>query len=100
MSKKLTDLDISLRNITYYEANKQYVERNACILKAMSQAMLMDYQTWFNIDPEEGIDWPVAYILLPTGQVSWHLNNTDRQKWDGHDVQTKYDRVNTYVTGE
>lgn len=53
-------------------------------------------------DPE----WPVAYIDLPTGQVSWHIAPDDMylfshlpqsqglRVWDEHDTPEKYRRLN------
>lgn len=46
----------------------------------------------------------VVYIELPTGQVSWHIHNSEvglfshlkecpPRKWDGHTMQEKYDRL-------
>ena len=55
-----------------------------------------------------GEDWDPAWrtlvcIDLPTGQVSWHIHDRDvglvaglpayEGKWDGHDTQEKYLRV-------
>jgi hypothetical protein len=34
----------------------------------------------------------VAYIELPTGQVSWHLPG-HQAGWDGHSTGVKYERV-------
>lgn len=52
-----------------------------------------------NDDP----DWPVVFIELPTGQVSWHISlsdldlfqhvNTGDMVWDGHDTSEKYRRL-------
>ena len=55
-----------------------------------------------NADPDAP-DWPVIYITLPTGQVSWHISPGDMDlfrhvrvgsaEWDGHDVVEKYRRL-------
>lgn len=52
---------------------------------------------------EDGVVWPVVYITLPTGQVSWHISPSDLdlfkhvaygdEKWDGHTTEEKYRRL-------
>ncbi len=53
-------------------------------------------------DPNE-TGWPVLYLQLPTGQVSWHIAPGDldlfshvligHATWDGHDNDEKYRRL-------
>lgn len=49
-------------------------------------------------------DWMwIVYIELPTGQVSWHMHDSEVQmfnhlrvqenKWDGHNTERKYERL-------
>jgi hypothetical protein len=55
-----------------------------------------------NADPDEP-DWPVLFVSLPTGQVSWHIAPDDMDlfehvpvgtaEWDRHDVMEKYQRL-------
>lgn len=58
---------------------------------------------WDYTDPEYP-DWPIVYIDLPTGQVSWHISpedwwvcaNIPRRHgaiWDGHSTDEKYGRI-------
>lgn len=46
----------------------------------------------------------IVYIQLPTGQVSWHIHDSDLEnfshlrtdldeKWDGHSTDEKYNRL-------
>lgn len=59
-----------------------------------------------NADPKEP-DWPVLFIDLPTGQVSWHIAPADMDlfrhvpvgnaEWDGHDVVEKYNRLDAHT---
>ncbi len=59
-----------------------------------------------NADPGEP-DWPVLYLSLPTGQVSWHIAPADMDlfrhvpigtaTWDGHDVIEKYNRLDAHT---
>lgn len=56
-------------------------------------------------DPEPNFNSAV-YISLPTGQVSWHIRDDERDEffthlarqeeygWDGHDTEEKYRRLN------
>jgi hypothetical protein len=57
-------------------------------------------------DPNEP-DWPVLFVTLPTGQVSWHVSPDDldlfdhvtvgHATWDGHSTDEKNDRIRRYV---
>ncbi len=49
-------------------------------------------------DPEEP-DWPVAFIELPTGQISYHLEPHDIA-WDKHTTEEKQIRILNYVANE
>ncbi len=54
-------------------------------------------------------DWRwVVYIDLPTGQVSWHIHDSELpnfshlpqhqgRRWDGHTVAEKYARLNNHI---
>jgi hypothetical protein len=56
---------------------------------------------------EDGVTWPIVYIELPTGQVSWHISDVDLDlfshvpyrdiKWDGHNTSEKYRRLDAYT---
>jgi hypothetical protein len=61
------------------------------------------YPSSIGTDPAEP-DWPVVYITLPTGQVSWHFSPDDQDllfgvprddntRWDGHTTDEKYRRI-------
>lgn len=76
------------RNDTNYE------ERYSMVIMAVGSALQAGYPAGFRIDPDEP-EWPVAYIELPTGQVSWHMP-AHKYTWDGHDVPTKYERCRVY----
>ena len=65
--------------------------------------------------PEEDKDWEddwrwVVYIQLPTGQVSWHIHDSELPlfdhlpahqgvKWDGHDNSLKWLRTSLVPAG-
>lgn len=78
--------------------DEQYEARYVVMLLAMTMAYVAGFDAGFRIDPAEP-DWPVAYIELPTGQVSWHTP-AHKQAWDGHTTAEKYDRIRRYIAGE
>lgn len=65
------------------------------------------YPSCVGVDEREP-EWPVIYILLPSGdQVSWHVSSADmdlfahvkegQMQWDGHDTEEKYRRLDRYT---
>lgn len=74
---------------------EKYDERNAAVVLCVGYAMRAGYEAGFRIDEEEAA-WPVAFIELPTGQVSWHLPEFPLE-WDGHQREEKYRRVKEFV---
>lgn len=83
--------------------DKQYYYdmRNNRIYDAVYYARLAGLKAGFCIHTpvtdiiEKGWDYRwgvVAYIELPTGQVSWHIESPDIQ-YDGHNYQDKHDRI-------
>jgi hypothetical protein len=63
-------------------------------------------------DPNEP-EWPVIYMAAPTGQLSWHLSQSDldlfphvpvvepddpRAQWDGHTTHEKYLRIGRLIS--
>jgi hypothetical protein len=89
---RMLALAVTLKKIE--ENDQNYQTRYGLVLKAMLQAQQIGYPTGIRIDPQEP-EWPVAYIELPTGQVSWHMPPHEKA-WDGHDTPTKYDRIDDY----
>lgn len=77
------------------EHDTDYTARYALVLWAVSVAVDEGLRAGFRCDPSEP-QWPVAYIELPTGQVSWHLPQ-HQLAWDGHDTPTKYARCRAYI---
>lgn len=61
----------------------------------------------YRADPDAP-DWPVIFITLPTGQVSWHINPADIDlfahvtvgtgTWDGHSTEEKYARLDAHTS--
>lgn len=84
-----------LSGIRVMEDAKEYDSRNLLVMAAVATALAEDIVAGYRIDPSEP-DWPVAYIELPTGQVSWHIEQ-HKKSWDGHDTAEKYRRVAAYL---
>lgn len=89
--------------ITGTETDVVYRERHHVIahLAAIYPAVMV-----LNADQDEP-DWPVLFLELPTGQVSWHIAPADMDlfrhvpigttQWDGHDVAEKYRRLDEHT---
>lgn len=75
--------------------DEDYDLRYGAVLMAVAVAQHAKFSAGFRIDPTEP-EWPVAYIELPTGQVSWHLPQHPIA-WDGHDTAEKYRRCREYA---
>lgn len=72
-----------------------YDLRNALVIKAVYHAQMSKVAlAGFRIDPRDA-DWPVAFIVLPQGQVSWHIPAFS-VPWDGHSTEEKYKRVEAF----
>ena len=82
-------LKLALENDTNYD--QRYKE----VIEVMYYAMSCGYQVGIRIDPSEP-EWPVVYIELPTGQVSWHMPQHNKE-WDGHSTEEKVDRVKRFI---
>ena len=80
-----------------------YTERAQCVIAVARAARALGCRVGFALDPVSGPGWPVLFVDLPTGQVSWHLTVADRDRaldigpypgtWDGHTTDEKYARL-------
>lgn len=84
-----------LKKCILYDAD--YERRYKCVLGAMDLAAQYGYKTGYRIDLAEP-EWPVAFIELPTGQISWHMPQFP-DAWDGHTTEQKFERIAEYVLG-
>lgn len=75
--------------------DEAYDRRYGLVLDAMALAHRLKLQAGVRIDPED-TEWPVAFIELPTGQVSWHIP-PHPVEWDGHTTEEKYNRIRGFV---
>lgn len=88
------------------QKNGAYSERNKCVALIAHLARLLDWAS--GTRQHEGTepwddDWrTVVFIDLPTGQISWHLQDAEKPlvadlphyegTWDGHSTEEKYRR--------
>lgn len=82
------------KHIQTLDQCKIYEARNREIIRAVHWALVTGYQAGFRFDPAEP-ERPVAFIELPTGQVSWHLAQHP-VAWDGHTTEQKHERIAAY----
>lgn len=75
-------------------AAERYAERNRLVLELLGAAMALGMNAGVAFDPNTPT-WPVVYVDLPTGQVSWHVAPYVG-KYDGHTTALKYDRCRAY----
>ncbi len=82
--------------------NALYTERNMCVALIARMAQALGFNVGIREDPENS--WPIVFVDLPAGQVSWHIPADEvrmhfpelplyDKPWDGHDTQEKYRRV-------
>jgi hypothetical protein len=76
------------------EADQDYARRYPLVLQAMTAAVQVGYAAGVGLDPNEP-DWPVVYIELPTGQVSWYMP-AHPVPYDGHSTAEKHQRIADY----
>lgn len=74
-----------------------YTVRYPLVFRALALAPQAGFLAGVRVDEKEQ-EWPVAYIELPTGQVSWHVPQ-HLMEWDGHTTEAKYDRIRRWVNG-
>jgi len=91
--------DKKLESDTLQEA---YLDRNQAVQLVAILAKLVGYPVGMKRDDA----WPIIYIQLPTGQVSWHLPLSqvrvakiadDEFSWDGHSLDEKRQRIEQYL---
>lgn len=84
------------------QKNYAYEERNM-LVSALSK-LFPSYLAEHQEDEDWEDDWRnIVFIELPTGQVSWHIHDSElkffshleyqENKWDGHNTKEKYRRL-------
>jgi hypothetical protein len=85
-----------------------YEERQKCISLIARMAIALGLTAGLGKHEESDLSWEkdwcnIVYIDLPSGQVSWHIHDSDLplfsflpsydRPWDGHSTEEKYNRV-------
>ena len=84
-----------------------YLDRNMAVQAFALLAQKAGYTVGVKEDPKNP-EWPILYIDLPTGQVSWHLPRHEiiplwpympiyQAEWDGHDTEEKRTRLYYFI---
>ena len=83
-----------------------YADRNQAVQVLARLAKMLGYRVGIGIDLDEP-EWPVLFVDLPTGQVSWHLPKDEvlgkwlpydgDLAWDGSDLQEKRQRLARFL---
>jgi hypothetical protein len=84
-----------------------YEDRNCTVLLAARLAQLLGYDVRWD-DARAPEVWPVLFVQLPTGSVSWHLEPKWHSvldapaggAWDGHTNADKAERIRRFLRGE
>lgn len=69
--------------------------RNPLVFEALYLAQKCGYAAGIRLDADEP-RWPVVYLELPSGQVSWHVPE-HVNLWDGHSSAKKYRRIQKWI---
>lgn len=75
--------------------DRTYAMRNSAVFQAMASANQLGMAVGVKVDPADPVHPVVAYIDLPTGQVSWHLPAYPGE-YDGHKTDEKYGRIRDF----
>ena len=90
-----------------------YYDRNQAAMLAARLAWMVGYFVGWKPN-EDDPDWPILFIDLPAGQVSWHIPRSEvgaicfdifhdglvplyNRPWDGHTVEEKRRRISAYL---
>ena len=79
-----------------------YFDRGQAVLALAKLARAQGYDVGVKSDDPE---WPILFIDLPTGQVSWHFKASELQgdwpeysgQWDNHNLEEKRSRVKEFI---
>lgn len=88
-------MHVALSGVCIHETLKDYDRRNDAVIEALYHARSAGIAAGIRFDPKES-EWPVVFIELETGQVSWHIEQHPNA-WDGHDTDKKYCRLKEYL---
>ena len=86
-----------------------YFDRNQAVMLAARFALELGYVAGWKPNKDDP-GWPILVIDLPTGQVSWHIPFGEAApvalgtlahgydgEWDGHTVEEKRRRIDSFL---
>ncbi len=81
-----------------------YLDRNLAVMALAKLAKQQGYSVGIKQDPQEP-GWPVIMIDLPTGQVGWHIPESElcgagleyHGDWDVHTLNKKRQRIKDFI---
>lgn len=84
--------------------DEAYYDRDLLAQALARMALEMGYKAGVRFRDTE---WPIIYVDLPTGQVSWHIKQEELLQglpdypgeWDNHGLKEKRGRVKEYAKG-
>lgn len=102
---------LSSDQVSKEQLDAVYAERNLCVALIARMAQMQGYPVLLRMNDEPG--WHIVFITLPTGQVSWHFQDSELplfqgypvawynvgSEWDGHTTEEKYERVKKFIRG-
>ena len=86
------------------QLGRVYYERNLAAAALARLALLVGWRAGLYDDPESP-GWPVCSVLLPQGEVTWHLTAAPsglpriERAWDGHTAADRDLRLEAFVGG-
>ncbi len=95
------------------QKDQAYAERNKCVAMIARMAQCAGYGVYLGRHSADDAAWErdwmnIVFIELPTGQVSWHIHDSELPlfafmpiredwPWDGHSTEEKYDRMRRWM---
>ena len=85
--------------------DEAYLDRNLAVQIFAVMARHIGYNVGVKNRNDE---WPILYVDLPTGQVSWHIPKEEiaayfpdySDEWDGHNVNEKRNRLMRFLEAQ
>lgn len=93
------DLEVCFEFIEKYDKDGNYDKRAIFVYHALALAAHKGMECGIRYSKEDGTEWPVVVIKLPTGEVAWHCKASPLV-YDGHSTDEKYHRIKAYVTSQ
>ncbi|ALF55722.1 hypothetical protein ACX27_27320 [Nostoc piscinale CENA21] len=111
ITSNLETLDAYKAKVANVAKNLAYSERNKMLAAYCRLAFTSGLTVGIGQDDSESEEWRnIIFIDTPNGQVSFHIHSSElplfsflppyTRKWDGHDTETKWQRLLGLAKGE